>query len=517
MTGYRRFVAYVYEYHKGRKGSNCGFIKVEVRETRCRMEVHLQCPGLTPQVQCKIYGFVRNAGLMDGILLGVCETGEGRTECMIETDAQNMADSGVALGKIGGIILKTENGAFFGTEWDDQMIRPDNFREIRPGEKKDKTEKGRIEIPEPKEISVEKPEPEATPVRETVPESEESPVEEEEPEKERASEATPVEERIPESEESLMEERTTEPQRTTEPEETSAEEIVPEKEGMPEPEKAPVEEVSEKGSAPEEVPEIEKTVDTQPGEEEKPETETVQEVQAWMEVESKLENEYEKENNEMWEAEKVSENSHWLSEPELETQSVNDREVQPGNNQEVQPANNRDAQPVNDRKIQPANDREMQMAPSDANPVRNSSASPRRVNSDRYTLQDRKVSYKRNASRPPASVTFTFGEPYSPFPDGEIINCRKIHPRDLAHFSRRDCSLRNNRFLMYGYYNFGHLLIGTTASGQCILGVPGGYDQQERFMANMFGFPYFKECRQIELPRGKGGYWYRSINAPNPH
>ena len=31
--------------------------------------------------------------------------------------------------------------------------------------------------------------------------------------------------------------------------------------------------------------------------------------------------------------------------------------------------------------------------------------------------------------------------------------------------------------------------------GQMVLGIPGAYDQQERFMANMFGFPYFKESR----------------------
>ena len=45
MTGYRRFVAYVYEYQKGKKGRNCGFIRVEAREKRCRTEVRLNCPG----------------------------------------------------------------------------------------------------------------------------------------------------------------------------------------------------------------------------------------------------------------------------------------------------------------------------------------------------------------------------------------------------------------------------------------------------------------------------------------
>ena len=41
--------------------------------------------------------------------------------------------------------------------------------------------------------------------------------------------------------------------------------------------------------------------------------------------------------------------------------------------------------------------------------------------------------------------------------------------------------------------------------------------QQERFMAGMFGFPYFKESNQISLPGRKGGYWYRSVDSPNFH
>ena len=106
------------------------------------------------------------------------------------------------------------------------------------------------------------------------------------------------------------------------------------------------------------------------------------------------------------------------------------------------------------------------------------------------------------------------GEPVEAFADGEIYDCRKIQLRDLAVLYPRDCSLRNNRFVQHGQYHFGHLLLGRNRLGQYILGVPGGYDQQERFMANMFGFPYFRESRQIRLPRARGGYWYRLINSP---
>ena len=112
------------------------------------------------------------------------------------------------------------------------------------------------------------------------------------------------------------------------------------------------------------------------------------------------------------------------------------------------------------------------------------------------------------------SQSLSVGEPVEAFADGEIYDCRKIQLRDLAVLYPRDCSLRNNRFVQHGQYHFGHLLLGRNRLGQYILGVPGGYDQQERFMANMFGFPYFRESRQIRLPRARGGYWYRLINSP---
>lgn len=107
------------------------------------------------------------------------------------------------------------------------------------------------------------------------------------------------------------------------------------------------------------------------------------------------------------------------------------------------------------------------------------------------------------------------GTPCDAFNDGELTDCRKITPEELCFLGRRACMLRNNRFLQYGYYNFGHLLLCRNTCGQWILGVPGGYDQQEHFMANMFGFSCFKESPNIRIPKGRGGYWYRLIDAPN--
>ena len=53
MAGYQRFVAYVYEYRKGKKDSSSGYVRVEARDRRfiCAaldwsLEVGAECMGL---------------------------------------------------------------------------------------------------------------------------------------------------------------------------------------------------------------------------------------------------------------------------------------------------------------------------------------------------------------------------------------------------------------------------------------------------------------------------------------
>lgn len=54
MAAYRRFVAYVYEYRKDKKGVNCGFVRIEAWRNVCRIELHLLCPGLVSGSECSV-------------------------------------------------------------------------------------------------------------------------------------------------------------------------------------------------------------------------------------------------------------------------------------------------------------------------------------------------------------------------------------------------------------------------------------------------------------------------------
>ena len=116
MAEYRRFVAYVYEYLKGKKGSNCGFIRVEAWGKVCRMEIHLRCPGLLAGTECSVYGFVRKKGLLDGSRIGNCRTEEGKMDCLLETETMAVGHGKIPLGEMNGMVLILESGGFFGTE-----------------------------------------------------------------------------------------------------------------------------------------------------------------------------------------------------------------------------------------------------------------------------------------------------------------------------------------------------------------------------------------------------------------
>lgn len=335
MGEYRRFVAYVYEYRKGKKEENCGFVKVESWGARCTMELHLQCQGIPAGTECKSYAFVREGKKMRGILLSSCKTEANRVNHTMETSSWKIGGQETTLEALGGMVFITELGAFFGTEWDDIEIIPELFEEF-------------------------------------------------------------------------------------------SEEDNPKKEAK--------EDLGEG---------LEETTD---GKREK----EIQEEAGKILKKEKLKEKLTEEKSEILEKEEMP---HKKNVTETEAVAQQDKST--------------DEENVTATEVQ------------------------------------------QECSAP--------GELCTPFEDGEFLSCRKIRPGDLSCFSRKNCPLRQNRFLLYGYYNFGHLLICTKENGEQILGVPGVYDQQERFMANMFGFPFFKKSREIQISDRQGGYWYRSINSPDFH
>ena len=447
MAGYRRFIAYVYEYRKGKKENNWGFIKVEVRNSICTIEIHLHVEGLAAEEEARVFCFLRKEGLMNGILIGSCMTQTDWVDCLIETDALNMGDSGTALGKMGGMVILTKSGGFFGTEWDDQAIRPENFKEMKIGEETKRAEEDKQEETKQETAQPESPqnEMENNSDAENVPESE--------MEKENAEaldQATPNDE--------VQNVEFSEETETTRHGETAfkIEQPVLTGEGIAAKHSEPPISVSK----------------------EEPTTNPNQ---------------------------TDSESNHANMPEPIPGDVLSAESILPANASEEPsvPVNSPDPSSDSTNTIlqepKSKTGSELELNPT---PHATDASSP---------IEEIHI---QSIHSKPEKHSLPFGQPFCPFADGDLSQCWKIHPQDLVHFPRRQCGLRNNRFLQYGYYNFGHLLLCRRQNGKYILGVPGSYDQQEQFMAGMFGFPSFKESPLIKVPKGKGGYWYRTIDPP---
>ncbi len=128
MAGYRRFVAYVYEYPDGKKGNGKGFIKVEARDGKCRMNYRITGIYGREEAPCKIYGFVRKEQGCEGIYLGECDLAGDTVQFQTEVPEQGLGGTAYGLNDLSGLIMLTSDGMMYGTGWDDKPVRLEEIR-----------------------------------------------------------------------------------------------------------------------------------------------------------------------------------------------------------------------------------------------------------------------------------------------------------------------------------------------------------------------------------------------------
>lgn len=84
----------------------------------------------------------------------------------------------------------------------------------------------------------------------------------------------------------------------------------------------------------------------------------------------------------------------------------------------------------------------------------------------------------------------------------------KLEPKDFLILSSKYQHLVNNSFLLHGFYNYRHVILGK--EGDYYLGVPGVFYEREKMVALMFGFEAF-ECESGDPQAGTFGYYLRKV------
>lgn len=115
----KRFITYLYEYDRGHRLKNTGFIRVDERNGLVKMQICVR-NYIRSHEKGKVYAFVRK-GKFAGIELGEVAVVNGQGDAQLRFDADDIMDTGCVLEDIAGIGVVFRNDGYLASCWKDEM------------------------------------------------------------------------------------------------------------------------------------------------------------------------------------------------------------------------------------------------------------------------------------------------------------------------------------------------------------------------------------------------------------
>lgn len=451
MSAYHRLISYIYAYEGGIKGKNTGFAKLETRGTSCRIQVSVRrvFAGGSP------IGVYLLAG-QEEIRIGTLFVRGGNGEFRAVVNCENIEGSGCNMEECCGLTLHETDSAWraYTTIWEDAVAHA-----------------AEVELAD---VTAEK-------VREQEAEKEEATRKLAENVSGEVNSASVGKEKLDEASELTRSGEMESQDTSTETEKKEAVNINETDFGISQPQPEKLEdsnlEIFEDTETMEAVPDISETSDHQ-------EAEVVQETQTETPQESFQESTQEVQT----ETPKES-----FQESYQEAQTEAGRKDSQESTREVRKEALPDSPPDHQEAFQPGSQNQKQPQPD---------------SSKEFPKEDPAESlWNRLRAAYPKVTAFECA-------DGcEIL---VIKPQDIGLLPRENWVYGNNSFLLHGYYNYRYLILARLGKpgerGRYILGVPGHYGNNEKYMAAMFGFDRFVRSTRQPPRDSRFGYWYTDLN-----
>ena len=451
MSAYHRLISYIYAYEGGIKGKNTGFAKLETRGTSCRIQVSVRrvFAGGSP------IGVYLLAG-QEEIRIGTLFVRGGNGEFRAVVNCENIEGSGCNMEECCGLTLHETDSAWraYTTIWEDAVAHA-----------------AEVELAD---VTAEK-------VREQEAEKEEATRKQTENVSGEVNSASVGKEKLDEASELTRSGEMESQDTSTETEKKEAVNINETDFGISQPQPEKLEdsnlEILEDTETMEAVPDISETSDHQ-------EAEVVQETQTETPQESFQESTQEVQT----ETPKES-----FQESYQEAQTEARRKDSQESTREVRKEALPDSPPDHQEAFQSDSQNQKQPQPD---------------SSKEFSKEDPAESlWNRLRAAYPKVTAFECA-------DGcEIL---VIKPQDIGLLPRENWVYGNNSFLLHGYYNYRYLILARLGKpgerGRYILGVPGHYGNNEKYMAAMFGFDRFVRSTRQPPRDSRFGYWYTDLN-----
>ena len=451
MSAYHRLISYIYAYEGGIKGKNTGFAKLETRGTSCRIQVSVRrvFAGGSP------IGVYLLAG-QEEIRIGTLFVRGGNGEFRAVVNCENIEGSGCNMEECCGLTLHETDSAWraYTTIWEDAVAHA-----------------AEVDLAD---VTAEK-------VREQEAEKEEATRKLAENVSGEVNSASVGKEKLDEASELTRSGEMESQDTSTETEKNEAVNINETDFGISQPQPEKLEdsnlEIFEDTETMEAVPDISETSDHQ-------EAEVVQEAQTETPQESFQESTQEVQT----ETPKES-----FQESYQEAQTEARRKDSQESTREVRKEALPDSPPDHQEAFQSDSQNQKQSQPD------SSKESPKEDPAESL--------WNRLRAAYPKVTAFECS-------DGcEIL---VIEPQDIGLLPRENWVYGNNSFLLHGYYNYRYLILARLGKsgerGRYILGVPGHYGNNEKYMAAMFGFDRFVRSTRQPPRDSRFGYWYTDLN-----
>ena len=498
MTDYRRIVSYLYKYERGRKGENAGYVKIDIRKGRLKLLVHAQDPKCLKDKEFQVYFYYHESGKLIGVPSGTMRFYEEESEFRKETDEKNMFQSSIPFERMGGVIVYYNGELAYGTEWDDNPIAIGKLETDR------KQEQESVKTPEPNEGNEEKKEREEKLVQRSVQKVEPTLIKEKE-EKDRISVR---------NNENVIRPSVEKPEQK----------IEPEKENTPMKQVEEREKESETGKRLYSSRDLDVPMDSEYPlgmseskfvEESRPmEVSSLQKIEEEQEDESKLENSGDSlvvgqnidskikgkyierknvtknvENSEQ--SEKIIEIPGLILDHEI---FLGLQSIYSGKDQEkMSVSQQRETQETRqtDLEYQKVKEKARDRIHFPAEQQKEQQETPRELDRTRVLLNESpKIEYPNHP---------------------HILEMARIHPQDIGKLEISNWHYGSNSFLVHGYYEHQYIVLGRIRRRDNevdnVLGVPGVYTNQEKYMATQFGFKEFIPVEASNMKTGTFGYW----------
>ncbi len=495
MTDYRRIVSYLYKYERGRKGENAGYVKIDIRKGRLKLLVHAQDPKCLKDKEFQVYFYYHESGKLIGVPSGTMRFYEEESEFRKETDEKNMFQSSIPFERMGGVIIYYNGELAYGTEWDDNPIAIGKLETDR------KQEQESVKTPEPNEGNEEKKEREEKLVQRSVQKVEPTLIKEKE-EKDRISVR---------NNENVIRPSVEKPEQK----------IEPEKENTPMKQVEEREKESETGKRLYSSRDLDVPMDSEYPlgmseskfvEESRPmEVSSLQKIEEEQEDESKLENsgdslvvgqnidskikgKYIERKNVTKNVENSEQSEKIIEIPGL----ILDHEIFLGL-QSIYSGKDQEKMSVSQQRETRQTDLEYQKVEEKAR--------------DRINFPPQQQKEKQETPREIDRTRALLNEsPKIEYPNHpHILEMARIHPQDIGKLEISNWHYGSNSFLVHGYYEHQYIVLGRIRRRDNevdnVLGVPGVYTNQEKYMATQFGFKEFIPVEASNMKTGTFGYW----------